>query len=103
MIGNQVKKTDDRKPATKVFVTRCKAFENEKGVTISFDAIFDDKFKVYGLRYIEGKKDGKEYAFVSMPSYKGKDGNYYKYCDIKITAELLQEITDQLVKRMKEE
>lgn len=71
---------------------------------ISFNATFgmgssDDPIRlvtVYGLTWVEGEKDGKEYSFVSMPQQKAKDGNYYNHCYLTISEELKDDIASQI-------
>lgn len=48
---------------------------------------FDDKFLIKGIRII----DGSHGRFVSMPSRKSKQGNFYNIC-FPITKELRDEI-----------
>lgn len=67
------------------------------GGRISFDAVFDNKVKIYGMTYIEGKrKDGTAYDFISFPQQKGKDGNYYNHVYLAMTEELKASCIKQL-------
>lgn len=67
---------------------------------IGFNATFDGLVTIYNMTYIEGNKNGKEYAFVSMPQEKGKDGNYYNRAWLHITDDLLSSIQSQLEKAL---
>lgn len=57
-----------------------------EGLTISF--------------YRLGIREGKEGSFISFPSYKGSDGNYYHYFYVPMTDELqdkvIQAVYDKL-------
>ena len=54
--------------------------------------------KIYGCWLKEGTgKDGKEYSLISLPSKKGKDGNYYNVAWFPISEELTKEIREQIV------
>ena len=78
-------------------ITRAVEFENGG---ISFDLavqIIDDiSISLYRLGIIEGKKG----SFISFPSYKGSDGNYYHYFYVPMTDELqdkvIQAVYDKL-------
>lgn len=41
----------------------------------------------YGLRIVTGEKDGKDYEFISEPSHKGSNGQYYKYYNLNLAEE----------------
>lgn len=63
-------------------VTRAVAFKNSN---IGFDMIIND-VKIYGCIYVQGKnKKGEDYAFVSFPSRKADDGNYYNHAYVKLS------------------
>ena len=54
--------------------------------------------KIYGCWLKEGtSKDGKDYSLISLPSQKGKDGNYYSVAWFPISKELTKEIREQIV------
>lgn len=63
---------------------------------ISFNAVFDDVIKIYNLTWVEGVKNGKEYKFISFPSRKGKDGNYYNDVFFEITSDIQDSIEAQI-------
>lgn len=44
-------------------------------------ALTVNEVTVYGCNVVEGKNGD----FISFPSYKGKDGNYYKHAYIPLT------------------
>ena len=76
-----------------VEVTRAHEF---KSGDISFDCIVNG-VTLYGLTYInEDQKRNIKKAFISFPSRKGLDGNYYNYCWFKITDELFSAIEKQI-------
>lgn len=54
--------------------------------------------KIFGVRVIEGKNGD----FLSMPSRKGSDGNYYSHVFVRFSEsdqkKILKEIEDQLNK-----
>ena len=57
--------------------------------------------KIYGCWLKEGiNKDGKEYSLISLPSQKGKDGNYYSVAWFPISKELTKEIREQIVEML---
>ena len=57
--------------------------------------------KIYDCWLKEGSdKDGKEYSLISLPSKKGKDGNYYSVAWFPISKELTKEIREQIVKML---
>ena len=63
-------------------VTRATAFKNGN---IGFDMIVND-VKIYGCIYVQGKnKKGEDYAFVSFPSRKADDDNYYNHAYVKLS------------------
>lgn len=74
-------------------VLRCHDFGNGQ---ISFDATFDNKVTIYGMKYIETTKGGQDYSFISFPQQKGKDGNYYNRAYLNLDEKLTQRITSQL-------
>ena len=54
--------------------------------------------KIYGCWLKEGRsKEGKDYSVVSLPSHKGKDGNYYNVAWFPISKELTKDIREQIV------
>ena len=57
--------------------------------------------KIYRCWLEDGiNKDGKEYSLISLPSQKGKDGNYYSVAWFPISKELTKEIREQIVKML---
>ena len=51
---------------------------------------------IYGCFYVEGVKDGKEYAFVSFPSRKADNGKYYSHAYYKLSDVDIDEIAKQI-------
>ena len=51
----------------------------EKGYMLGSADIEVNDITIYNVRLME--KDGVR--FLGFPSYKGKDGKYYKFCNIK--------------------
>jgi DNA-binding cell septation regulator SpoVG len=54
--------------------------------------LYDEEIKVYNCRVVEGKTG----PFVSYPSYKGSDGNYYNIVYIDKDSDLASEIVEVL-------
>ena len=82
-----------------VNVLRAKDFtENSKlDTNVAFDMEVNG-IKIYGCWLKEGTgKYGKEYSLISLPSQKGKDGNYYGVAWFPISKELTKEIREQIV------
>lgn len=50
---------------------------------------------IYGCRFCTSK-GGKD--FISFPSHKGKDGNYYSYAYVELTTDDVENIDKQLDK-----
>ena len=75
--------------------------ENSKlDTNVAFDMEVNG-IKIYGCWFKEGTgKDGKEYSLVSLPSQKGKDGNYYSVAWFPISEELTKEIRKQIVEML---
>lgn len=91
------KKSADNTAAEKinyiVEVTRAKEIKEGRVV---FDAKVNG-ISISGLSYQEYKtKDGAEGSLISMPSQKGKDGNYYNICWFPVSKELKENIVAQL-------
>lgn len=91
------KKTKTNKPQLKSFTAaHVERAHDFGGGRISFTCTFDGTITIYNMMYVEGTKDGKDYAFVTMPQTKGKDGNYYNMCYSPITDALQDDIIKQL-------
>lgn len=70
----------------------------ESGNTLGFCKVtFYECITVYNCTII----DSKNGPFISMPSYKGKDDNYYNYVYIDKDDDLMKEL-DDLVKESME-
>lgn len=74
----------------KIEVTRAHQFDNGD---ITFDMKVNE-VSIYGCRLVNGKNG----QFVSFPSRKGSDGNYYSYAHCKLSQEDTQSIIDQIEK-----
>lgn len=85
-------KKEVKSTLTSAEVTRAKAFDNG-GVV--FDVILNG-INIYGCRVVEGKNGD----FISFPSRKGSDGNYYAYAYVKLTEEDTKEIISQVEKKL---
>ena len=82
-----------------VKVLRAKDFteKSKLDTNVAFDMEVND-IKIYGCWLKEGtSKDGKDYSIISLPSQKGKDGNYYSVAWFPISKELTKEIREQIV------
>ena len=82
-----------------VKVLRAKDFteKSKLDTNVAFDMEVNG-IKIYGCWFKEGtSKDGKDYSVISLPSQKGKDGNYYSVAWFPISKELIKEIREQIV------
>ena len=82
-----------------VKVLRAKDFteKSKLDTNVAFDMEVNG-IKIYGCWLKEGiSKDGKDYSVISLPSQKGKDGNYYSVAWFPISKELTKEIREQIV------
>lgn len=74
-------------------VTRAREFENGGLV---FDMVVNGVM-IYGCQWVEGEKNGREYAFVSFPSRQSKkDQKYYNIAYVKLTDEDTKNIESQI-------
>jgi len=78
----------NKETTTKITVTRAHQFDDG---AITFDMIINE-VSIYGCRLVDGK-NGK---FVSFPSRKGKDGNYYSHAFYKLTNDDTANIVAQI-------
>ena len=81
-----------------VKVLRAKDFteKSKLDTNVAFDMEVNG-IKIYGCWLKEGtSKDGKDYSVISLPSQKGKDGNYYSVAWFPISKELTKEIREQI-------
>ena len=70
---------------------------SKDGKTIIGCDIEVNGIKIYGCFYKEGKKNGKEWAFVDLPKTKGKDGKYYSVVWFPMSCEfVINNIADQI-------
>ena len=77
-----------------VVVTRAKDFDT----SVSFDMEVNG-VTIYGCTYREGKsKADKDYAFISFPQKKDKNGKYWNEVYFKIDEELQNDIVAQIEK-----
>ena len=72
--------------------------EDGKGILANVSVTLGGVFVVTGLKVIDGKKG----AFVSMPQYKSKDGEWKDSC-FPITAEFREELSDAVLEAYEEE
>ena len=82
-----------------VKVLRAKDFteKSKLDTNVAFDMEVNG-IKIYGCWFKEGtSKEGKDYSVISLPSQKGKDGNYYSVAWFPISKELTKEIREQIV------
>lgn len=72
-----------------------RAIEFKNG-NVGFDMTVNG-IKLYGLVYMEGKKkDGSEYSFISFPSRKDEQENYWNHFWMPISKEWQDEIVAKL-------
>ena len=72
--------------------------EDGKGILANVSVTLGGVFVVSGLKVIDGKKG----AFVSMPQYKSKDGEWKDSC-FPITAEFREELSDAVLEAYEDE
>lgn len=76
-----------------------RAFEFENG-GISFDLSVELTEGLSLTFYRAGIRKGKEGDFVSFPSYKGSDGNYYHYYYLPLTDDLQDKVIQAVYDRL---
>ena len=83
--------TKSSKQADFHFISDVRVFpiEDGKGILANASVTFGGAFVVTGLKVIDGKKG----AFVSMPQYKSRDGEWKDSC-FPITAGFREELSD---------
>lgn len=78
-------------------ITRAVEFDNG-GISFDMSVQLIDDLSISFYRL--GIREGKEGSFISFPSYKGSDGNYYHYFYVPMTDELqdkvIQAVYDKL-------
>ena len=72
--------------------------EDGKGILANVSVTFCGVFVVTGIKVIDGKKG----AFVSMPQYKSKDGEWKDSC-FPITADFRNELIDAVLDAYEDE
>ena len=72
--------------------------EDGKGILANVSVTFGGVFVVTGIKVIDGKKG----AFVSMPQYKSKDGEWKDSC-FPITGEFREELSDAVLEAYEDE
>lgn len=85
------KKTEVAVNNHEIEVTRAHQFNDG---TIEFDMKIGGDITIYGNRLV----DGKNGIFVSFPSRKGNDGNYYSHVFIKLSEDDVASIVAQIEK-----
>ena len=79
--------------AKSIKVTRAREFENGG---LLFDMVVNG-VTIYGCQWVEGEKNGQEYAFVSFPSRQSKkDKKWYNIAYVKLTDEETKDIENQI-------
>lgn len=79
--------------ANVIKVTRAREFENGGLV---FDMVVNG-VTIYGCQWVEGEKDGNEYAFVSFPSRQSKkDKKWYNIAYVKLSDADTKNIESQI-------
>ena len=74
-------------------VTRAREFENGG---LLFDMVVNG-VTIYGCSWVEGEKNGKDYAFVSFPSRQSKkDNKWYNIAYVKLTDADVKNIEEQI-------
>ena len=81
-----------KKEETKLTISVTRAHQFYDG-SISFDMTVNG-VQIYNNKLVEGKKG----IFVSFPSRKGKDGKYYSYAFVQLSADDVKDIVSQIEK-----
>lgn len=81
-----------KKPAEFISDIRVYLIEDGKGILANVSVTFGGVFVVTGLKVIDGKKG----EFVSMPAYKGKDGEYHDTA-FPITKEFRETLAERVL------
>ena len=92
--------TKQAKAQSNSIITDIRVFpiEDGKGILANASVTFGGVFVVTGLKVIDGKKG----AFVSMPQYKSKDGEWKDSC-FPITGEFREELSDAVLEAYEDE
>ena len=95
-----VKKTNSNEQAKQnyeVEVLRAKDItkKDAKYTTIACD-IKINGVTVYGCYYKEGEKNGKDWALIDFPKYKGSDDKYYNVVWFPASKELVSKLADAI-------
>ena len=80
--------------ASNSIITDVRVFpiENGKGILANVSVTFGGVFVVTGIKVIDGKKG----AFVSMPQYTSRDGEWKDSC-FPITADFREELSEAVL------
>ena len=90
-------------PVTEVKVDKITYVSPDKERTrILFNGTIDGVVTVYGLTYIEVIKEGKEIHFISLPSRKGSNGEYYNVIRAYFPNEVVEDVLVQIEKALQE-
>ena len=97
---NTKKKAEPAKAPANSIITDVRVFpiEDGKGILANVSVTFCGVFVVTGLKVIDGKKG----AFVSMPQYKSRDGEWKDSC-FPITADFREELSDAVLDAYEDE
>ena len=88
-----------KRPASSISTeVRVVPIEDGKGILANASVTFGGVFVVTGIKVIDGKKG----AFVSMPQYKSKDGEWKDSC-FPITADFRNELIDAVLDAYEDE
>ena len=92
--------TKSSKPAKTDFISDIRVFpvEDGNGILANVSVTFGGVFVVTGLKVIDGKKG----AFVSMPQYKTRDGEW-KDSSFPITAAFREELSEAVLEAYADE
>lgn len=90
---NKENAEEKKVPITELKVLRAKEYKNSCFIDLSINGV-----KIYGCRYVEGKNGD----FISFPSFKGKDGEYYNYAWVELSADDVKNIDEQIDKLLGE-
>lgn len=90
-------------PVEEVVVDKVTYVSPDKDRTrILFNGTINGVVTVYGLTYIEVIKDGKEIHFISLPTRKGNNGEYYNVVRAYFPDNVIENVRLQIEKAIQE-
>ena len=99
MAKQNIKKNEKKAAPIQWAVNYCKQWK-DGGISfaLELEVAEDRKLTIYGCRIVDSKKGN----FISFPSRKGSDGNYYSHAYIQLTQEEQDEIIEAVMDALDE-